>query len=81
MSLRSTKWFSRAAIAVTAVALLLLGVKAAVNVVNGNAADTFTNVKGVHISWGSALVFVVALAVALCAALVARWWHNRTESQ
>jgi hypothetical protein len=30
-----------------------------------------------HISWGTALVFLVSLVAALAAALVARWWHGR----
>jgi hypothetical protein len=77
MSLRLNRWFRRAAIGFTAVALLLLGLRAALHVADGAAADSFTNVKGVHISWGTALVFVVSLAVALGAALVARWWQGR----
>ena len=77
MSLRLNKWFRGIAIGVSAIVLLLLGVRAALHVANGAAADTFTNVKGVHISWGSALVFVLALAAALVAALVARWWYAR----
>jgi hypothetical protein len=78
MTLRSSKWFSRAAIAVTVGALPLLGVSAAVHVINGDAADTYTNVKGMRISWGGALVFVAAMVVALGAAFFARWWQNRT---
>ena len=77
MSLRSSQWFRRAAIGVTAVALLLLGLRALVLVMNGEAGGTYTNVKGVHITWGSALVFVTAVIVSLAAALVARWWQSR----
>jgi hypothetical protein len=81
MSLRTSQWFRRAAIGVTVRTVLLFGLRAGLNVVNGGAADTYTNVKGVQISWGSALVFVVALLVASCAALVARWRHRRGVSQ
>jgi hypothetical protein len=34
----------------------------------------------VHISWGTALVFLVALIAAITAALVARWWQTRGGS-
>src|SRR6187549_3550150 len=77
MSLRTSQWFRRAAIGVTVLSVLLFGIRAWLNVVNGEAADTYASVKGVHISWGSALVFVIALAVAFCAALVVRWWQRR----
>ena len=77
MSLRSSQWFRRAAIAITALAFLLLAVRAAQHVVNGEAADTFTNVKGMHISWGTALAFLVALSTVPLVAVVARWWQLR----
>ena len=77
MGLQSNDWLRRAAIGVTAVAFLLLAIRAGLHVVNGNAAATFTNVKGMHISWGTALIFVVSLAVAFGAALIASWWHGR----
>ncbi len=72
-----TKWFRRIAIGATALATVLLGVNAAMHVASGEGASTYTNVKSVHITWGSALGFVVALAAALVAALVARWWQLR----
>ncbi|MEJ0084427.1 MAG: hypothetical protein WDO72_01985 [Pseudomonadota bacterium] len=77
MSLRSNQWFRRAAIGVTGVTFILFGIRAALHVANGDAADTFTNVKGMHISWGTALVFLVCLAAAFGAALIASWWHGR----
>jgi hypothetical protein len=77
MSLRLNQWFRRAAVGVTAIAFLLLAITAGRHVVNGEAAEAFTNVKGVHITWGTAFVFLVGGVVALGAALVARWWHGR----
>jgi hypothetical protein len=79
MSLRSSKWFQGVAIGTVVVAVLLLGARAAMHVSDGEAADTYTNVKGVHISWGSAFVFVAAMVLALAVAFAMRWWHGRAE--
>ena len=77
MSLQSSKHFRRTAIGVTVISLLLLSLRAALRVAEGGAADTYTNVKGMHITWGSVLVACVVLVVAVGAAFVARWWHKR----
>jgi hypothetical protein len=77
MSLQSTKWFRIAAIVVAVVAFLLLGIRAALHVANGEAADTYINVKGVHFTWGGALVGLILFVFALGAAFVVRWWHKR----
>lgn len=77
MSLRSSHWFRRAAVGVTAIVLLLLAIRAGLQVAKGAGADTYTNAKGMHITWGTAFVFFVSLVVALGAAFLAHWWHGR----
>jgi hypothetical protein len=77
MSLRQSHGFRQTALGVTALVFLLLAIRAGLHVANGEAADTFSNVKGMRISWGTALVFSVSFVAALAAAFVARWWHGR----
>ena len=72
--------FARMVLAALAVIAFvgLIG-RAAVEVLNGHGAATYSNAYGMPIHWITVLSLFAALLVALVVAIVIRWWQQRDD--